>query len=318
MRARARLAVAAVAGATVGIGYVLERAGARRWQVDEEALAESGRTLPAGLRHHVVTTSDGGEVHAVERGEGPPVVLVHGLAHTLAAWAPQLRQLSRHHRVVAVTQRGHGRSTAGSDGYSFDRLAGDLLEVLTALDVRRAVLCGHSLGGMVVQHLVTHRSAELGDRVARLVLVATTPGPVDLDPLVGILAVAAERGVRRGERRGRGLFPGRDLGVWLTRVGFGSRPAPADIELTRSMVDAMDPVALGALARVMRGFDVRDRLGAVALPTRVVVGTRDLLTPPRTARAIVSRLHGAALTLLPGCGHMVMLERAEELCDLLA
>lgn len=318
MRTRSRLALVGAAGAALALGYALERAGARRWQVDEEAIAASGRTLPPDLRHHFVPLSDGGKLHAVERGEGPAVLLVPGITLNLATWAPQLRRLSRHHRVVAISQRGHGQSTAGHGGYGFDRMADDLLEVATALDLHDTVLCGHSMGGMVSQVLLARRDEVVRTHFGRLVLVASTPGPIAYGPFVAGLTVAAERGMRRAERRGRGLFPGNDLGVWLTRFAFGACPSPADIELTRSMVDVMSPSALADLLPELLAFDVRERLAAVDVPTQVVVGTRDLLTPRRTARAIAGRVPGAELTVLPGCGHMVMLERSDELCELLA
>ena len=318
VRSWSRLAVVAGAGSALALAYALERAGARRWRVDQEALVAGGRTLPSDLRHHFVPVSDGGRIHAVERGQGPPVVLVPGITLNVATWAPQLRQLSRRHRVIAVSQRGHGQSAAGEEGYTFERLADDLLEVLAALDLRDAVLCGHSMGGMVSQLLAARRLEELRPHVSRLVLVATSAGPVAYGPFVAAMTFAAERALRRAERRGGGLFPGDDLGVWATRMGFGARPSPADIELTRSMIDVMSPVALAALVPTLLAYDVREQLEMVDLPAQVVVGSRDLLTPPRTARVIASRLAGAELTVLPGCGHMVMLERADELCDILS
>lgn len=317
MRPRARVGVAVAVAGTLAAAYAAERMGARRWRVDEEGLAASGRTLPSDLRHHFVPVSDGGRIHAVERGEGRPIVLVHGITLSVATWAPQLRQLSRRHRVIAVSLRGHGQSSAGDDGYAFERLADDLLEVLAALDVRGAVVCGHSMGGMITQLLAVHRPEELRRHVDRLVLVATSPGPVAYGPFVATLSAAAGRALRRAERRGAGLFPSDDIGVWATRLAFGARPSPADVELTRSMCDTMPPRALSGLLPALIEFDVRDRLATIGLPTQVVVGSRDLLTPPRTARAIVSRVHGATLTVLPACGHMVMLERADELCELL-
>jgi pimeloyl-ACP methyl ester carboxylesterase len=80
----------------------------------------------------------------------------------------------------------------------------------------------------------------------------------------------------------------------------------------------MSPGALSELVPHLLAFDVRDRLGGLAMPVHVVVGGRDVLTPPRAARKIVDRVPGAQLTVLPGCGHMVMLERAQALCELVS
>ena len=150
----------------------------RRWQVDDEAMAAAGRAMPGDVEHHFVPVDDGGRIHAVERGSGPPVVLVHGVTLGVAAWVPQLHQLARTHRVVAVDQRGHGQSIAGDGGYSLERLAADLSCVLGALELRGAVVVGHSMGGMVTQLLALDHPEAVAERVAGLVLVATTAGPL--------------------------------------------------------------------------------------------------------------------------------------------
>lgn len=312
LRRRAAIAGGLAAGAT-GL-YVLERAAARRWRVGNEELASAGLTLPSDLEHHFVPTSDGGRIHAVERGEGPTVVLLHGVTLGVATWAPQLRNLGG--RVLAVSQRGHGQSQAGDGGYGFDRLGADLLEVLDALDVADAVLVGHSMGGMVTQYLAVERPADLARRVRRLVLVATAPGPLVLAPLTALIMAGATRALGGAERRGRGPLP-QGMTVWAARAAFGRDASPPAVELLRQMLDAMSPGALAALLPGLLAFDVRARLGSVELPAHVIGGTHDVLTPPRTARAIARELPGCELTMLAGCGHMVMLERADELCSIL-
>ncbi len=303
------VAIGAAAG-TAAAGHALLRAEVRRWKAEP-------LTLPADLSHHLVPVSDGGTIHAVERGDGPPLVLVHGVTLGAAVWAPQLRGLAGSHRVIAIDQRGHGESLAGEGGYSFERLADDLLEVLEALHVTGAVLVGHSMGGMVSQLLAVRRPDELRRHVGRLVLVATAAGPVVPGPLAALLAMGGGRGLSWAGRHERGIFPGEDLGVLVTRMTFGAHPTPGDLEMTRSMIAAMSPSAMSGLLGPLLSFDVRRRLGGVDLPTTVVVGTRDTLTPPRMARTMAAAIRGAELVVIPGCGHMVMLERADELCELL-
>ena len=337
MRGARALAAATGAVSGAGLAYVLQRAAARRWQVGEEELAASGRTLPPDLRHHFVPVSDGGRIHVVERaptrpagtvGGGAPAsapagsagpagsttLLLHGVTLGVAEWAPQLRRLGG--RVVAVTTRGHGQSRAGSDGYAFSRLGSDVLEVMAALEVREAVLCAHSMGGMVAQLLAVDRPDELAAHVGRLVLVGTAPTGPALGALAPLVAAAGARSLAGAERRGRGPFP-KGATVWMARASFGAHPMPADVELVRSMLDAMSPAALAGLLPHLLAFDVVDRLGAVALPTHVVAGTRDVVTRLSGARAIAARVPSAELTALPGCGHMPMLERADELNGIL-
>lgn len=310
MNLRRTAAIGAGVATAAGMAYVLERAGARRFRATDDVLARAGRTLPADLRHHFVPMSDGGRIHAVERGEGPAIVLVHGITLGVGTWAPQLRSLPG--RLIAVSQRGHGQSRAGGEGYGFGRLGSDLLEVLAALDVHDAVVVGHSMGGMVVQQLAVERPGDLGGHARRLLLVATGPGPVASARIGALVSAGASRALAGAERRGQGPIP-RGLSVWAARTAFGASPSPADVALVGEMLDAMAPSALAGLLPHLVAFDVRDGLPSVRLPVHVLVGTRDVLTPPRTARAIVRRVPGSGLTVLPGCGHMVMLERPDEL-----
>ncbi len=314
-------AVAGTAAGAAALAYALERAAARRLRVDESGLFEAGRMLPSDLEHHFISVSDGGRIHAVERGVGPPIVLLHGVTLGVATWASQLDHLAERHRVIAVDQRGHGQSLNGSDGHLLERLADDLIEVLAALEVGGSVLVGHSMGGMVTQLAAVNRPDDLRAHVAGLVLVATSAGPLFPaaagSSLPAVMAALSARALRRSEARGSGLFPSTDVGIWATRLAFGVRPNPADVELTRAMTNAMSPRALAELVAAFSTFDVHREIASIDLPTHVVVGSRDVLTPPRMARVIAERIDGAHLSVWPGCGHMVRLEREDELNTLL-
>lgn len=314
--------VAAGAGAAVvGTAYALGRR-ARRWRAGADALAAAGLDLPGDLLHHHCTVGDGGSVHVVERGAGPPLVLVHGVTLGVEVWAPELRRLVPGHRVLAVGQRGHGSSVAGAEGYSLERLADDLCEVLAQLDVSDAVLVGHSMGGMVALLLAVRRPEELRRHVGGLVLVSTSAGPLVPGPVTGPvragLGAAAGRRLASAALHGRGILPGGSVATWMARASFGAHPGAPEVELARGVIERMSPEAMAGLLGPLLAFDVHDRVGEVRLPTHVVVGTRDVLTPPHQARALVRSIPGAELTVLPGCGHMVMLERPGELCELLA
>ena len=104
---------------------------------------------------------DGGRIEVFESGHGPAIVLLHGMGLSADIWARQFPTLSEGHRVIAWNQRGCGASTAGTEGYGLDRLVDDLMAVLEALDVRDAVLVGHSVAGMVVVEAAITRSHEL-------------------------------------------------------------------------------------------------------------------------------------------------------------
>jgi non-heme chloroperoxidase len=313
---RATALAAGVGMGLAGAGYLVRRLTANASDA-EAALVAAGRALPVDLTHRYVPTGDGGRIHVVQRGSGPPVVLVHGVGLGVAVWAPQLRHLAANHQVTAIGLRGHGQSVAGSAGYTFDRMAEDVYEVLQALSIRDGVMVGHSMGGMVVLTLAVQRPRDLGVHVGGLVLVGTSAGPLvpgPVGPLVApVLMAGGARGLRYSDRRGGSAFDRRDITAWITRSNFGSHPRPADLQLVRSMVSTMSPSTLAGLLGPLLTFDLRRRIGEIDLPTRVVVGSRDLLTPPRAARTIAQRIPDATLSVLRGCGHLVMLERAREL-----
>jgi pimeloyl-ACP methyl ester carboxylesterase len=107
-------------------------------------------------------------IHHVARGNGtPPIVLVHGFACAHSDWAAQIAHLSPRHRVIAVDLRGHGESGGGPDECSIERYGADVAEVIRALDLRSAIVVGHSLGCRVV----TEAALQAPDRVAGVVFV---------------------------------------------------------------------------------------------------------------------------------------------------
>jgi non-heme chloroperoxidase len=321
-RTRRRLGFGALAAGVGALaGYVGQRRMSDRWRADQAGLEAVSLVLDDRLVHRHIPVSDGGSIHVVETGAGPPIVLVHGVTLSVITWARQLNGLSADHRVIAIDQRGHGPSAAGTDGYGLDRLSEDVIEVLGALDVTGAVLVGHSLGGMVTMTAAINSRDRLAAHVTGIALVATSSHPLAGVPVppsvIGRLSARGERSLARAERRGHPAIRGSSMLTWSMRVAYGSRPDPTAIELGRIMMTAMSPASLGSLLRGIGSFKLKDHLGTIDLPTRVVVGTRDVLTPPRHAKAMAEGIPHAELVVLPGTGHMVMLECPEELNTML-
>lgn len=272
--------------------------------------------LPPETKHHKVVTDDGGEIHVVEIGQGAPIVLLHGVLLSVATWPHQLRELSRHHRVIAVDQRGHGRSAPGLEGYSIDRLGRDLLDVLDALGVRDAVLVGHSMGGMVSMSVAIDNSERLAQHVSGLVLVATSGDPLFNLPGLSVFVRLVSPWVRLGIEvlRGRNaLADVRPLRFMAARVILGGNPSPANLEFAKALIRAASARLIGELWGQLLVYDVTDRLGEITLPTTVIVGDSDLLTPPWHSIRMVRHIPNANLIRFAECGHMVMFERHREM-----
>lgn len=322
MKKRSAAGVAVAAGAAaLGAGIAAQRAFIRRERQRPDAVSADELAEPAGTLHHHIATDDGGSIHVLERGIGRPVLLVHGVTLAGAVWHYQLVDLGRDHRVLAIDHRGHGLSKPGSEPHGLDRLARDLHAVITDLDLDDVLLVGHSMGGMAALRYAVDLPEEVRRRVSALALLSTSGGP--LNPMVAwqsaIRAVAkyAARGLRAGSRVPGGLMPANDLGYVLARWGFGERPSPSHVELTRAMNAAALSETLPELLDSLVEYDLSGQLGEIDLPTVVIVGSKDRLTPPFHARRLVERLGNARLEVLPGCGHMPMLERRVELDRLL-
>jgi len=256
-----------------------------------------------------VTTDDGARLAVRTAGAGgtaAPVVMAHGWTSSRAVWAPVARRLvAAGHPVVLYDQRGHGESTPGRDRFSVERLGDDLAAVLTALDVRGAVLAGHSMGGITVMAAAVRHPDMLRERARALALVATTAA--------GLGGRRRERAMHvclRGTRATR-VMRVPPVGRALTRGAFGRAPERSHVEATRTLfVATPGPVRVHA-AEAMMAMDLRAGLAAVDRPTAVVLGLRDRLIANRLTRDVGRRIAGAAVVELVDAGHMLPLERPE-------
>lgn len=284
-----------------------------------------GRPRPRGLagpyapprpaRELTVTSADGSRIHVEVHGrdDAPTVVLVHGWTCSTAFWAAVVRDLLPDHRVVVYDQRGHGRSPAAAPGgCSTDALADDLVAVLTATlePGQRAVVGGHSMGGMTVMAAATR---PLFREHAAAVLLCSTGSST----LAARSTVWPLRAGRLRTRLTRLLLHSRaPLGpvtplakVPLRYATMGRGSAPAMVEASARIVHACPRGVRADWGRVLAGLDLDIGVAALTAPTLVVQGTADRLTPVGHARSLAERLpHCVGLEELPGLGHMTPIE----------
>ncbi|MGW3231588.1 alpha/beta fold hydrolase [Kitasatospora sp. NPDC001095] len=288
----------------------------------------SGVHLPDGYEPPVpaeelsIRSADGIRLHVEVHGRpgAPTVVLAHGWTCSTAFWAPVIRRLTDRYRVVAYDQRGHGRSEIPPSRarYSTRALAEDLSAVLarTVPAGERAVLAGHSMGGMTI--MAAGGRPDVAERTAAAVLISTGPG--DLVAELTVLPPAVRSpGLRRLLHRQllRSRMP---LGpvspvsrVALKYATMGPGSPAGQVEATARIVHACPTAVRANWAAVLDRLDVHAGLARLAAPTAVVVGTADRLTPPVHAHRIVAELQDPqGLLLLPGVGHMSPLERPDE------
>jgi len=273
--------------------------------------------LPSGT-DVVVAADDGARLSVTIAGPPPgdglaPVVLAHCWTGSRAVWAPVARRLAAAgHRVVLYDQRGHGGSSVGADPISVDRLGGDLANVVEQLDLRDAVLAGHSMGGMSVMACACRHPELVKARARGLVLVATAAH--------GLAGGGRDRFWRMVLWREmlNHLMVHPRLGRLCVRGTFGRRPAQAHVEATRALFVATPPDVRRDCAVAIGEMDLRHPLRSVQTPAVVILGRRDRLIVNRLTRAIVDHAPGARLVELPHAGHMLPLERPDEVTATIA
>jgi pimeloyl-ACP methyl ester carboxylesterase len=276
-----------------------------------------------GGRPLAVEAPDGTPLHAEVFGpdDGPTVVLVHGWMEAAGIWIHQIRDLSADHRVVAWELRGHGHSAEpASRDYSIEALAGDLDAVLDASlrNGERAVVAGHSLGGMTVVAWAGQHGATTSDRLAAAALVNTGMYGLIADSLVvrtpGVLESIGEI-VGRTIMSAPGALPPRTNPITHEAVRylcFGPAASPATIEFCEEMLLACGPDARAGCGATMSRLDLRESIASLDVPTVVLAGERDRLTPPIHSRRLVEALpEPASYVELPRVGHMGPVEAPE-------
>lgn len=315
-------AAAAAAGISLGAASLavslIGRRRKRRWAANPDPLEGRIPHFPTGTVQ-LVATADGADLHTVRAGRrspgsGPPIVLLHGLTASMDDWGPVAdRLVDRGREVLGIDLRGHGHSTLGRDRYQVSLLARDLAMVLDTLDVRNAVLVGHSMGGMVIQALAVNHAPVAAERVSGLVLVSTAARLSSLRHRI-TTPIAAQLPIPVPELMA-------DSSLVLGSVALSAfGPDPSLFMLRQAVASfARCPSATRQLATAgLNGFDVADGLHTIAYPTLVIAGTRDLIVPLAESDEIARAIPGATLVPIADAGHLVIWERPDRLADLIA
>ncbi|GAA4113768.1 hypothetical protein GCM10022415_09260 [Knoellia locipacati] len=249
--------------------------------------------------------------------DAPTLVLAHGWTLTRSSWEPVVREVQSHRavRVVTYDQRGHGRSSWGSvREQSIKALADDLAAVIDATaPTGPLVLGGHSMGGMTLLAYAGRHTEAVRERVRGVALLSTTAtveGRREVRGEALAMAVAARVPLLR-----TGVFV---PGSVLRRLNFGEdAPAAGVRDATRTM-GRTSLATTGRYFASIRDHDETEAMAELAdVPTHVLVGTEDRLTPVRWARNLHDGIPGSRLTVLPGKGHMLTLEATDTVADAL-
>jgi pimeloyl-ACP methyl ester carboxylesterase len=269
--------------------------------------SEVGTTTRDRFRRRTVRIH-GHDVTYRMSGEGPTVVLIHGIAGSSTTWRAVMPALAAHYTVLAPDLLGHGHSAKPRGDYSLGAYASGIRDLLAVLGQERATVVGHSFGGGVAMQL----AYQFPERVHRLVLVASGGLGKEVSPLLKavtlpgaeyVLPLLLHRRIREAGERPASL---------ARRLGW--RPSDTLAEVLRSYTTLTERHGQQAFIHTVRAvIDVagqrvsaHDRLYlAAALPTLIVWGDRDRIIPVAHAHRAAEAIPGARLEVLEGAGHFL-------------
>ncbi len=233
--------------------------------------------------------------------DGEAIILAHAFPFTHEMWAPQVEMLNDRWRVVTFDVRGLGRSDPGTGEFKLDDYVDDVMRIMDELGIERAVMGGLSMGGYVSMRLC-ERAPE---RVRALVLCSTrsnADGPDALAMRQTWIEIIKHRGVRPfAEDFVKKLFSPQ------TYV-----QAPQIIEHQLAIIEAHEPIGIiGAIRALSTRTDMTAGLMKVAVPTLILYGEEDALTPVALGREIQARVAGSEFYVIPAGAHMCNLENPE-------
>jgi pimeloyl-ACP methyl ester carboxylesterase len=240
-------------------------------------------------------------MHYVDRGKGPAVVLLHGFPLDHRMWEAQIESLSARHRVIAPDFCGFGQSPpAGS--FTIKSMAEDVAELIESLGAGPVTLAGLSMGGYVAIVFAMKYARLLGG----LILLDTKAEGDTPETRAGrgkMIQLAREKG---SAAVGEAMLP-----RLIPAEAMQSRPAL--VKQLRGMMEGTPAVTVeNALAAMRDRTDQTSMLGSISVPTLVVTGEWDVITPPETCAAMAKAIPGAEFWVVKGSGHMTAMEQPEQ------
>jgi 3-oxoadipate enol-lactonase len=238
------------------------------------------------------------------------IVFVHGFPFSLEMWSGQIKVLSeiKDLRVITYDIRGHGKSEIGDGQYSIELFVDDLVALLDHLNVTKTILCGFSMGGYIALRAIERNP----DRFNALVLCDTQSAA---DSNEGKIRRA--NSVKLVKREGVAKFSEGFLKAVFIPETFSARHEI--IEDARKIVLATSPIGIcGALLAMAARTDTTDVLSKISVPTLILVGEHDNVTPPSAAKIMQDKIANSKLHVISHAAHMSNLENPAEFNEYLA
>jgi pimeloyl-ACP methyl ester carboxylesterase len=244
-----------------------------------------------------------GSIEYVDSGprSGLPVVFIHGFPFSHEMWTPQVGPVSQAYRAIAYDIRGHGMSDVGDGQYTIEAHVDDLFGLLDLLSITECVVVGLSMGGYIALRALERTPA----RFRGAVLCDTKSDP---DTNEGkIKRFETMKSVKRG---GSAEFAESFAKAVFWEKSLESKPDM--VASIKRIIARTPPLSIaGTLLALASRTDTTPSLNLISVPTLIMVGEHDAVTPPAASRAMHEKIPGSQLQVIPGAGHMSNLENSE-------
>jgi len=232
-------------------------------------------------------------------GGGEPIILSHGWMDDCSVWKSQIEFLAKKYKVIVYDHRGHGKSDKPKKDYSIQTLSNDIYSLIQKLNFEKITIIGHSMGGMTA--LVF--ALEHPDKVSKLVLVGTTAKMafsmrVQLWIMMHILPYKS-----------------------FARGAIDSKYyEPSEQVIKEAMDRALRTskyVAHECSLEFTKNYDIRHRVSKIKVPTLIIVGDKDKVTPVEMSQHLSSEIEGSKLQIIPNSKHMPMIDKVKEVNEII-
>jgi 3-oxoadipate enol-lactonase len=242
------------------------------------------------------------EIHYIDVGDSDalPIVLIHGFPFSHEMWAPQIAFLEKRFRVVAYDLRGHGKSGVGDGQYTLEFFVDDLVGLLDYLEIEKAALCGLSMGGYIAL-----RFAERNPERLLALILADTQAKADSNDAKLRRAAAIKSVKTNGVKAYADSFV---KSVFAPQT-FASKSDV--VEAIKRIIRSNSSLGIcGALLALLSRTETTEALPGIKVPTLILVGEQDALTPPSASQEMHTRIPNSEIHLILNAAHMSNLENS--------
>ena len=233
---------------------------------------------------------------------GPVVIFIHGFPFNKSMWDFQLESLKEHYRVIAYDVRGHGKSESGTNDFLIDMFADDLIHFMDVLAIDKAIMCGLSMGGYIALNAIERYPA----RFTGLIL-SDTQSKADNSE-------AKEKRMKAIENiriNGVEQYAEESIKNLFAFLSFTTKRE--EIAAIKNMIMKTPVETLNKTLHALAGRkDLTSKLGEIKVPTLIMVGKKDTITPPEKSQIMHEKIEDSTLELIDYAGHLPNLENPEE------